>query len=90
MKVTGVIKVLKNTNQLSEKYSKRELVVTTNDQYPQNILIEFAQDKCSFLDNFGIGQQVEVSINFKGREWTSPQGEVKYFNTVQGWNISLI
>ena len=90
MKVTGVIKVLKDTNQVSEKYSKRELVVTTNDQHPQDISIEFSQDKCSLLDSFEIGQNVDVSINFKGREWTSPQGEVKYFNTVQGWNISLI
>ena len=88
MEVKGNIKVINDTQVISDKFSKREFVVTTNDTYPQDILIQLTQDKCSLLDMFKVGQNVEVSINLRGREWTSPKGEVKYFNTIEGWKIS--
>jgi len=87
LEVVGKIKVLKATQVVSDKFQKRELVVVTDEQYPQPILIEFAQDKCSILDKYSVGQDVTVGINLRGREWTNPQGEVKYFNQIQGWNI---
>ena len=73
--------------QVSASFKKRELVITTEEQYPQSILIEFAQDKCDLLNNLQIGQDVKVSINLRGREWVNPQGETKYFNSIQGWKI---
>jgi hypothetical protein len=88
MEVKGTIKVIKATEVVSEKFSKRELVVTTEEQYPQHISIQFTQDKCDLLNKFSIGQSVEVGINLRGREWTSPQGEVKYFNTIEGWRVN--
>lgn len=87
MELIGKIKVIKEVNQVSEKYKKRELVVTTDEQYPQSILVEFAQDKCDLLNNFKVGQEVKIGINLRGREWINPQGEAKYFNTIQGWSI---
>ena len=63
------------------------MVVTTQEQYPQDILVEFTKDNCETLNNYNVGDEVEVGINLRGREWTSPQGEVKYFNTIQGWKI---
>lgn len=91
-KMKGVIKVIKPTQQVSEKFSKRELVVTdlSEAQYPQDILFELKQDKTSLLDNFMQGQEIEVSFNLKGREWTSPQGDVKYFNTLDAFKIDAI
>ena len=87
-KLTGVIKVISNTNQVSEKFSKREFVITdASSMYPQDIMFQLTQDKCSLLDAFMEGQQVEVSFNLKGREWTSPQGEVKYFNTLEAFRV---
>ena len=88
----GAIKVIKPTQQVSEKFSKREFVVTdmSEAQYPQDIMLEFTQDKVSLLDNFGIGQEVEVSFNLRGREWTSPQGDVKYFNTLNAFKLEAI
>jgi len=64
--------------------------VTTDEQYPQHILIEFAQDKCDLVDPYQIGEQVKVSINLKGREWVNPQGETRYFNQIQGWRIERV
>ncbi|GGG36869.1 hypothetical protein GCM10011414_02810 [Croceivirga lutea] len=68
-------------------FRKRELVITTEEQYPQHILVEFVQDKTNLLDNFQVGQMVKVSINIRGREWVNPQGETKYFNSIQGWRV---
>lgn len=91
-KMKGVIKVIKPTQQVSEKFSKREFVVTdlSEAQYPQDISFEFTQDKTALLDSFGVGQEVEVSFNLRGREWASPQGEVKYFNTLNAFKIDAI
>jgi len=90
-KLTGTLKVIKDTVQVTEKFSKREFVVSENSSmYPQEIAFQAAQDKCSMLDGFTEGEQVEVSFNLRGREWTSPQGEVKYFNTLDAWRIEKV
>ena len=91
MEVQGKIKVIGETQSIgSNGFRKRELVVTTEEEYPQHIMLEFVQDKTDLLNNFRVGQQVKVGINIRGREWINPQGEAKYFNAIQGWNISLI
>lgn len=87
-KFTGTIKVIQDTQRISEKFQKREFVVTdTTSMYPQDILFQATQDKCNLLDTFQVNDSVEVSFNLRGREWTSPQGEVKYFNTIEAWRI---
>lgn len=90
MEVTGRIKVINATQDVSASFKKRELVVTTDEQYPQHIMIEFTQAKVDDLNNFQAGEQVKVSINLRGREWTNPQGETKYFNSIQGWRIERL
>ena len=87
MEVLGKVKVINPVQQVSASFKKRELVVTTEEQYPQHIMIEFTQDKTDLLNQYNVGEQVKVSINIRGREWVSPQGETKYFNSIQGWRI---
>ena len=88
MEVIGKIKIIGDVQTFGANgFRKRELVVTTDDQYPQMIMIEFVQDKCDLLNNYSVGQDVKVSINLRGREWINPQGEAKYFNSIQGWRI---
>ncbi len=87
MEVVGKVKVINPEIQVSASFKKRELVVTTDEQYPQHILIEFAQDKCDILSAYKVGEDVKVSINLRGREWVNPQGETKYFNQIQGRRI---
>jgi len=89
MEISGKIKVINPEQQVSASFRKRELVVTTEEQYPQHISIDFTQDKCDLLNSFKPGQFVVVAINLTGREWVNPQGETKYFNTIKGWNIKL-
>ena len=88
MEVTGKIKKIDETKTYgSNGFRKRELVLTTDEQYPQFLLIEFVQDKCDLLNNFNVGEDVKISINLRGREWQNPQGEIKYFNSIQGWRL---
>jgi len=88
MEVKGNIKVINATQVISDKFSKREFVVTTNDMYPQEILIQLTQDKVSLLDNFKVGDNVNVSINLRGRVWHDAKNNVdKYFNTIEAWKI---
>ncbi len=88
MEVQGKIKLVGETQSFgSNGFRKREVVVTTEEQYPQHIMVEFVQDKVDLLDSYQIGQQVKISINLRGREWVNPQGETKYFNSIQGWRI---
>lgn len=91
MEIEGKIKMIDETKTFgSSGFRKRELVITTEEQYPQHLLIEFVQDKTNLLDNFKEGQAVKVSINLRGREWTNPQGETRYFNSIQGWRIEAL
>lgn len=88
MEITGKIKFIDQIKEVgSSGFKKRDVVVTTDEQYPQHILIQFVQDKCDLLNGFAVGQHVIISINLRGREWVNPQGETVYFNTIQGWKI---
>lgn len=87
MEILGKIKVLNPEQQVTPTFKKRDLVVATEEQYPQSILVEFIQDKTDLLNNFMVGDAVKISINLRGREWTSPQGEIKFFNSIHGWRI---
>lgn len=91
MEVQGKVKLVGETQTFgSNGFRKREIVVTTEEQYPQHILVEFVQDKTELLDAFKVGQNVKIHINLNGREWVNPQGETKYFNSIQGWRIEAL
>ena len=76
MEVSGKIKFLDETKTYGNNgFRKREVVVTTEEQYPQHILVEFVQDKCDLLNSFQLGQNVKIGINLRGREWVNPRGK---------------
>jgi hypothetical protein len=87
-KLNGTIKVIKDTVQVTEKFSKREFVVNdSSSMYPQDIESQIVQDKCSMLDSYKEGDNVEISFNLRGRAWESPNDGTKYFNTLDCWKI---
>lgn len=88
MEITGTIRTILKTQTFANDFKKRGLVITTDEQYPQHIIIEFLKDKTTLLDNYKVGDAVIVATNLQGREYVSPQGEVKYFNTIVGWKIN--
>ena len=91
MDISGKIKLINEIKEYgSNGFRKREVGITTEEQYPQDLLVEFVQDKCEILNSFQVGQSVKIDINLRGREWESPQGEIKYFNSIQGWRVEKL
>jgi len=91
MELLGKIKLIGDIKTYGDNgFRKRELVLTTEEQYPQHVLIEFIQNNCELLDNFSVGQTVRIGINIRGREWESPDQGIKYFNSIQGWRIESL
>lgn len=91
MEVTGQLKIKFDTQKVSEKFQKREFVLSTDlsTPYPQHVSFQVTQDKCSMLDQFNPGDELKVQFNLRGREWNGPQG-VKYFNTLEAWRIEKV
>ena len=91
MEIQGRIKQIFPSQMIGQNgFEKRDLVITTEENYPQTIIIQFTQQRCDLLDSLQVGQNVKVYINIRGREWINPQGETKYFNTIEGWKIEVI
>ena len=90
MELSGKLKLVMDEQKFDSGFYKRDFVITTEEQYPQHILIEFVQNNCELLDNFQIGETVRIGINIRGREWENPEGETKFFNSILGWRIESI
>jgi hypothetical protein len=89
--VKGILHVKGAIQKRSEKFSTRQFVVKImDDKYEQLISFELVNDRTDLIDAFGVGEEITVSFNLKGREWTSPKGEVKYFNTLEAWKVQGI
>jgi hypothetical protein len=90
MNVQGKIVMIGETNVISDKFKKRDLVLECGDnpQYLQNCIFEAHQDKVSILDDVKVGDYVNVDFNLHGRKWESPKGETRYFNTLAVWKIA--
>lgn len=88
---TGTVKLKTDTTKVSEKFQKRDFVVVDNGQYPQHVIFQVNQDRCSLLDNVKVGDEVTVHFNLQGREWKDPKAnEVKHFNTLVAYKIEII
>ena len=90
MEITGTIKQIGETKTFGTKnFEVRKLLIETKEKYPQMIELDFQNKNCYILDNYKLNDTVKVGFNLRGREWKSPQGETKYFNTIVGWKINL-
>jgi len=92
MNVKGKIIEKYDTQNVSDTFRKREFVIefAENPQYPEFVKFELIQANCDQLDSFNVGQEVNISFNLKGRKWTDPKGEVKYFNSLQAWRLEKV
>ena len=89
MIVEGKIVEKYDTQNIKDTFKKREFVLeyAENPQYPEFVKFELIQSNCDQLDSINVGDDVTVNFNLKGRKWTDPQGEVKYFNSLQAWRV---
>ncbi len=89
MEASGRIHATMETQQITERFRKREFVVelADNPRYPQYVLFQLTGDRCESLDGFEVGQEVRVEFSLRGREWTSPKGDIRYFNSLDVWTL---
>lgn len=92
MSVQGKLHKKFETKQISATFRKREFVIeyATNPMYPQYVSFQLIQDKVDLLEPFQEGQMITVDFDLRGREWTSPQGEIKYFNSLDAWRVNAV
>ena len=89
IEISGKLHAIFEANQITERFRKREFVVELGDnpRYPQHVMFQLSGDRCENLDGFSVGDEVRVEFQLRGREWQSPQGETKYFNSLDVWSI---
>jgi|TARA_B100001113_G_C20806915_1_gene490738 hypothetical protein len=92
MEIQGKLIEKYETIKINDSFRKREFVVEyiENPQYPELLKFDLIQDKCDLLEEFNIRDTLKVEFNLKGRKWTDPSGNDKYFNTLQAWRLSLV
>jgi hypothetical protein len=92
MEIKGKVHEVGATQQVSETFKKRDLIVeyAENPTYPEYIRFEALQDKAALLDTFKAGDEVEVFFNLRGRPWTDKTGKTSYFNSLVIWRINAI
>ena len=89
MNIKGKLVEIFDTVQITETFKKREFIIqdNKNPEYPEFVKVELIQDKVSLLDDLKVGDKINVLINIKGRKWEDKEGNIKYFNSIQGWKI---
>ena len=90
--VNGTLYTIFETKQITERFQKREFVVemADNPQYPQVVLFQLTGDRCGQLDEYKVGDEVGIEFSLRGREWTSPKGDVRYFNSLETWSVETV
>tara|TARA_R110000765_G_scaffold409531_1_gene507798 strand:- start:252 stop:572 length:321 start_codon:yes stop_codon:yes gene_type:complete len=85
LEIKGALKVLGETQEFSGGFRKRELVITTEGDYPQDIKFEVVKDKCELLDKLSLGQVIKIAFNLRGNEHNG-----KYYNNLVAWKIEAV
>ena len=85
----GRLHVIHEARQITERFRKREFVVELDDggRFPQFVLFQLTGDRCGLLDDFEVGARVEVEFSLRGRQWRSPSGDIRYFNSLDVWTL---
>jgi len=92
MEIKGKVHEIGATQQVSETFKKRDLIIeyAENPTYPEYIRFEALQDKTALFDSLKPGDEVEVSFNLRGRPWTNKDGVTSYFNSLVVWRLTAL
>ncbi len=91
IELKGKIVGINDTIVVSESFSKREFKVLTDETYPNTFKVQVTKDKCALLDKFKVNDEVNVSCNLNGRDWTNPTTQiVSNFVSLDAWRIEPI
>lgn len=92
MEIRGKVHEIGTTQQVTDTFKKRDLIVSyaENPQFVEYIRFEATQDRVNIFDNLSVGNEVEVSFNLRGRPWTNKEGVTTYFNSLVAWRITKL
>ena len=82
LKINGRVKLIMDLQSWDSGFTKREFVITTNEQYPQDVKLECIKDKTNLLEGLAEGDEVEVSFNVRGNEYNG-----RYYVNLQAWKL---
>ena len=89
MQVQGRIHTAFPAEQVTQRFKKREFVLELEaaSRYPQLVIFQLTGDRCDSLDDFKVDDVVSVEFSLRGREWKSPKGDTRFFNSLEVWSI---
>ena len=92
MQIIGKLIEVMETQQVSEKFSKREFIVeyATNPEYPEQIKFQLNNKNTALINQYSVGDEIEVHFNLTGKPWTNKDGVTTYFNNLVAWKIVMI
>jgi len=86
LKLNGTIKMIGEVQNFDSGFSKREFVITTNEQYPQDVKFEVVKEKATDFEQYNkVGDNVDVKFNVRGNEYNG-----KYYVSLQSWHVSKV
>jgi len=91
LEITGKLVEIYPTNQISEKFKKREFVLELTDpvngiNYTNFAKMQLVQNKCEIMDRYHVGSNVKVNFNIKGTRYEK-DGKVTYHTSLDVWKI---
>lgn len=87
LEIQGKLINVKPIQEVSASFSKREIVIEIEGQYPQEVQLELHQTSVDLIDSYQIGDNLKVSFNLRGKRYEKEGEETKWFNTLQAWRI---
>lgn len=92
MEIRGIVHEIGETQQVTDTFKKRDLIVqyAENPQFVEYIRFEATQDRTNIFDSLAVGDEVEVSFNLRGRPWTNKEGITTYFNSLVAWRVNKV
>jgi hypothetical protein len=89
MEIKGQVYQVGETQQVTEKFKKREVILVTepSSQYPQHIKVQFSQDKCDLADTLRVGSDVTFQINLRGKLYTDKSGQPNCITNLEVWKV---
>tara|TARA_B110000046_G_scaffold79900_1_gene88042 strand:+ start:4829 stop:5188 length:360 start_codon:yes stop_codon:yes gene_type:complete len=85
MDIEGSVKVILETQSFNSGFQKREFVITTKEQYPQDVKFELIKDRIDIIDAYKPGETIKVHFNIRGNEYNG-----KYYVNLQAWRIENV
>lgn len=92
MEIKGKVHEVHPTQQISESFKKRDLIIAyaENPQFVEYISFQATQDRVSIFDNLQVGDEVQVAFNLRGRPWTNKDGVTTFFNSLVAWRVTKL